>query len=147
MATPMKTMVAAVVAVACVLAGCSSDHPAKLQHGVLSPGTAQLTIDGNDAGKIGSVQCAAVATRTTIRTGDDNAGVTVQLSNATKLTVELVRIRNMDGFSGDYNLGLGGDDAAAALTESTYHITGTAFGYRSEAIAPTKQQFAMQVAC
>jgi ipoprotein LpqH len=142
------TIVAASFAVLVVgaSAGCSSEPPAKLKAGVLPPGTAQLTIDGNDAGQTRSVQCAAVGSRTTIRTGDDHAGVTVMLSNAEKLTVELVRIRNMDGFSGDYNLGLGGD-AAALLTDSTYHITGTAFGYRSASIAPTRQQFTMQVAC
>jgi ipoprotein LpqH len=129
-------------------AACSSDPPpAKPKRGVLPPGTARLTIDGNDAGTTGSVECAAVDSRTTIRTGNDSSGVTVLLSNAAKLTVEFVRIRNLNGFSGDYNLGLG-NEAAAALTESTYHITGTALGYRSpESIAVAPQQFAIEVTC
>jgi lipoprotein LpqH len=129
-------------------AGCSSDPPpAKAKRGTLPPGTARLTIDGNDARTSESVQCAAVGSRTTIRTGDDKSGVTVLLSNRAKLTVELVRIRNLDGFSGDYNLGLG-DEATAALTESTYHISGTALGYRSpQSSAVATQPFAIEVTC
>jgi lipoprotein LpqH len=147
----MKTITVAVTVAALVTggsAGCSSGPPpAKPRHGVLPAGTARLTIDGNDAGTTGSVECAAVDSVTTIRTGDNSAGVTVGLSNAAKLTVDYVRIRNLNGFSGDYNLGLVGDAAAAALTESTYHITGAAFGFKGDAIAPTTQQFAIEVTC
>lgn len=147
----MKSMIVAVTVAALVAggcAGCSSDPPpAKPKRGTLPPGTARLTIDGNDAGTTKSVECAAVGSRTTIRTGDDKSGVTILLSNRAKLTVELVRIRNVDGFSGDYNLGLG-DEATAALTESTYHISGTALGYRSpESIAVDTQPFAIEVTC
>ena len=42
------------------------------------------------------------------------------ISNAGKLTVEFVRIRNLDGFSGDYNRGLAGGDATVTLTDNTY---------------------------
>lgn len=146
----MKTIIAAFTAVAFVTggsAGCSSEQPpVKLKHGVLPVGAARLTIDGNDAGTTDSVHCAAVGSMTTIQTGDNSAGATIGLSNAQKLTVEFVRIRNLNGFSGDYNLGLEGD-AVAALTQSTYHIAGTALGYAPGAIAPAAQQFAIEVTC
>jgi hypothetical protein len=141
-------LVAAVAALAIgVTAGCSSGPaPFKPKRGVLPPGTAQLTIDGKDAGNTGAVQCGAVEWLTTIKIGDDSAGATVLVSNAGELTVELVRIRNIDGFTGDYNLNLEGD-AAVALTGATYHITGTALGYGPTAIAPTTQPFKIGVAC
>jgi len=129
-------------------AGCSSDPPTgKPKQGTSPPGTARITIDGKDAGTATSVECGAVGSRTTIRTGDEKSGVTILLSDQARLTVELVRIRNLDGFSGDYNLGLG-NQATAALTESTYHISGTALGYRSpESIAVATQPFAVEVTC
>jgi hypothetical protein len=147
----MKAMIVAVTVAALVTggsAGCSSGPPpAKPKRGVLPAGTAHLTIEGNDAGTTGAVECATAGSMTTIRTGDNNAGVTVGLSNKIRLTVDYVRIRNLNGFSGDYNLGLEGDQATAALTDSTYHINGTAFGFKQESIAPTTQQFVIAVAC
>jgi hypothetical protein len=146
----MKTTIVAVTIAALVTggsAGCSSGSAnVKPKRGVLPPGTARLTINDNDAGTADSVQCSVVDSSTTIRTGDPTAGVMVLLSNAARLTVEFVRIRNINGFSGDYNLGLGGD-AAAALTDSTYHITGTALGYSPKSIAPATQRFTIEVTC
>jgi lipoprotein LpqH len=60
----MKTTIAAVTFAALVTggsAGCSSG-PARVtpKHGVLAPGTARLTIDGNDAGTTRSVRCDTV---------------------------------------------------------------------------------------
>jgi ipoprotein LpqH len=147
----LKYMIVAVTVAALMAggsAGCSSDPPpAKPKRGTSPPGTARITIDGKDAGTTTSVECGAVGSRTTIRTGDETSGVTILLSDQSRLTVELVRIRNLDGFSGDYNAGLG-DQATAALTESTYHISGTALGYRSpESIAVATQPFAVEVTC
>jgi hypothetical protein len=92
------------------------------------------------------VQCVAVDSLTTIKAGDESSGVTVLVSNAEKLTVELVRIRNLNGFTGNYNLGLEGD-AAAALRGATYHITGSALGYGPISIKPTTHPFRIEVAC
>lgn len=141
----LAVAVAAMVFIGSV--GCSSDPaPAKPKRGVLPPGTAQLTIDDADAGTTQTVRCAAVGPSTTIRTGDGNAGATVMLSTAAKLTVEFVRIRNLNGFSGDYNVGLGGD-AVAALTDATYHVTGTALGYSPNSIAPNTHPFTFEATC
>jgi len=68
------------------------------------------------------------------------------VSNARKLAIEFVRIRNLDGFTGDYDRGLGGD-ATVGLTENTYHIAGAAFGYGTKSPEPTTQPFTIKVAC
>jgi lipoprotein LpqH len=146
----MRTRIAAVTFAALMIggsAGCSSGlaHVTPKQ-GVLPPGTAYLTIDGEDAGSTGSVHCAAVESLLTIKTGDGAAGATVMVSSQNKLTVEFVRIRNLNGFSGDYNLSLEGS-AAVALNETTYDVTGTALGYSPKSIAPTTKPFSIKVAC
>jgi hypothetical protein len=126
--------------------GCSSGS-AKPKPGTLPPGTAQVTVDGKDAGTTGAVQCAGVKWTTTIKTGDDAAGTTAMLSEKGKLTtVEFVRIRNLNGFDGDYNLNLDGS-AEVALTDNTYNITGTALGFGPTSIAPTTKPFTIKVAC
>ena len=141
-------MVAAGAAAALVIggtAGCSSGPP-KPKAGVLLPGTSQLTIDGKDAPTKGTVDCASVESTTTMKTGDDDAGATVMVSTTGKLTVEFVRIRNLNGFSGDYNRGLEGD-ATAVLHDAVYEITGTARGYSPTSIAPTTLPFTIKMAC
>jgi len=131
-------------------AGCSTGDPsAKRDPGTLATGTAKLSIDGKDLPTTRVVNCPPPDQYlSTITTGDDESGATVMLSNAGKLTVELVRIRNLDGFSGDYDRGLGGDDAAAVgLTDNTYSITGAAFGYGPKSPEPATTPFTIKVAC
>ena len=145
----MKNSVALIAAAALMIGGgaaCSS-NPAKRAPGTLLPGTAQLTIDGKELPPTGAVDCApAEEYLTTITTGSEGSGVTVMVSNAGKLAAEFVRIRNLNGFTGDYDRHLGGD-ATVALTESTYHIAGTAFGYGPKSPVPTTQPFTIEVAC
>ncbi|MCV7035916.1 lipoprotein LpqH [Mycobacterium heckeshornense] len=68
------------------------------------------------------------------------------MSNAGPLTVKFVRIRNLSGVTGDYNLGLEGD-ATIAMNGATYDITGAVLGYSPTAIAPMKQSFRIKVSC
>jgi ipoprotein LpqH len=147
----VKNRVALIAAAALMIGGaaaCSSGNPsAKQPPGTLPPGTAQLTIDGKQLPLIRAVECApAEEYLTTITAGNDASGVTVQVSNAGKLAAEFVRIRNLNGFTGDYDRGLGGD-ATVAVTESTYHIAGTAFGYGPQSPVPTTEPFTIEVAC
>jgi lipoprotein LpqH len=143
----VKNGIVVVTAAALVVAACSSGPaPFKPARGVLPPGTAHVTIDDRYADTNGAVQCAAVGSLTTIKAGDENSGETVMVSEAKKLTVEFVRIRNLNGFTGDYNRGLEGD-AAVAMTRSTYHVTGTALGFNPKSIKPTTQPFTIEVAC
>jgi ipoprotein LpqH len=141
-----------VIAAAAVLIGgtaaCSSGEPSARQPGTLATGTAKLSIDGKDLPTTRVVNCAPPDQyMSVITTGDDQSGATVMLSNAGKLTVELVRIRNLDGFSGDYNRGLAGNDATVALTDNTYSIAGAANGYGPQSPVPANTPFTIKVAC
>jgi lipoprotein LpqH len=147
----VKNELVVVAAAALIIGGsvaCSSGKPAKLKPGELLSGTAQVTIDGASVPAATSVSCAPPEQYlTTMTAGDDNtANATVLVSNANKLTVELVRIRNLNGFSGDYARGLQGE-ASVALTESTYHITGTAYGFSTTSPEPTTQSFTIAASC
>jgi lipoprotein LpqH len=146
----VKNSVALIAAAALMIGGgaaCSSNPSAKRAPGTLRPGTAQLTIDGKELPATRAVECAPPEEYlTTITAGNDASGVTVMVSNAGKLAAEFVRIRNLNGFTGDYDRHLGGD-ATVALTESTYHIAGTAFGYGPKSPVPTTHPFTIEVAC
>lgn len=139
--------IASAVLIVGVAVGCSSDPaPQKLKRGTLPPGVASVSIDDDASVQTGSVQCAAVGPLTTIRTGDDKSGLAAELSSAHGFAVNFVRLRDLEGFSGDYNAGLGGD-AAVSLTDTTFHINGTAFGYTPKSIAPARHSFTIEVAC
>lgn len=145
----MRKRVILIAAAALVIGSgvaCSSQHPKPIP-GVLPAGTAQLTIGGTELPTTTSVQCAPPEQAlTTIKTGDDASGATAMVSNAEKLTVEFVRIRNLNGFSGDYDRGLKGT-ATVALTQTTYRITGSAFGYGPKSPVPTTESFTIMVSC
>lgn len=126
--------------------GCSSGPaPVKLQPGALPSGTARLSVDGRDS-ESGAVQCLTVESVTMIATGADTSGATVMVSNAEKPVVESVSIRNLNGFTGGYNLGLDGK-ATVAFTGRTYDISGTVRGYGEAAMDPTTAPFAIKVSC
>ena len=145
----VKNRVALIAAAALIIGGgaaCSSPS-AKRAPGTLPPGTAQLTVDGKELPPTRAVECAPPEEYlTTITTGSEASGVTVMVSDKGKLAAEFVRIRNLNGFTGDYDRHLGGD-ATVALTESTYHIAGTAFGYGPKSPVPTTHPFTIEVAC
>ena len=62
----------AAAAIALALAGCSSAPPEyQPPPGSLVAGTAQATVNGQDAGTTDAVQCTATGPLTTITTGDD----------------------------------------------------------------------------
>lgn len=145
----MKNGVVTVAAAAMVIGGavgCSSGPgPVRFEPGALPPGAARLTVNGRDTTD-SAVQCWTLESVTTIRTGTDTSGATVMVSNARKPVVEFVRIRNINGFTGGYNLGLEGE-ATFAMTARTYDITGAARGYSEKSIEPTTAPFAIEVSC
>jgi hypothetical protein len=145
----MKNLIAGLAATVLIVggsAGCSSDPPPKPKRGTLPPGTAHLSVDGADLGTTEAVRCTNIAWSMTIATGDDDQGATVMVSSAEKLVVESVQIRDLNGFTGNYNRGLAGD-ASVALINATYHITGNALGYEPTSIAPITRPFDIKVAC
>jgi hypothetical protein len=112
----------------------------------LPPGTAALSVDGADVGTTEAVRCSDIAWSTMITTGDDDAGASVMISNANRLVVESVEIRNLNGFTGNYNRDLAGD-ASVAMIGATYRISGNALGYKPTSIAPITRPFSIRVAC
>ena len=82
-----------------------------------------------------------------ISTGDDNSGTTAVVSNSDGLEAQLVSIRDLGGFTGSYNQGLGGQ-AKVTLTGNTYTITGTADGFNTDAPSfVANGTFTIKVAC
>lgn len=130
------------------VAGCSSSPPPeKPQPGTMVIGTAQVTVNDADAGTTDAVQCSVAGPLTTITTGDDQSGVTALVSNADDLTAQSVAIRNLGGFTGSYNAGLGGE-AKVTQTGRTFDIEGTADGFQTDQPSfRTGGTFAIKVAC
>jgi ipoprotein LpqH len=130
------------------VAACSSGPPAyQPAPGTLVPGTAQMTVNGQNIGTTEAVQCTPAGSLTTITTGDQTSGITSLISNKDELTAASVSINNVGGFAGSYNAGLGGT-AKVTMTGRTYDITGTADGF--ETANPsfrTNGTFAIKVAC
>ena len=130
------------------LAGCSSGPPAyQPAPGTLVPGTAQVTVNGQNIGTTEAVQCTPAGSLTTITTGDQTSGITALISNKDELTAASVSINNVGGFTGSYNAGLGGT-AKVTMTGRTYDITGTADGFdTANPSFRTSGTFAIKVAC
>ncbi|AEV72623.1 conserved lipoprotein/antigen [Mycolicibacterium rhodesiae NBB3] len=136
-------------AAAMALAGCSSGPPPyEPGPGNLVAGTAQTTVNGQNAGTTDAVQCNTLGTLTIIKTGDDASGVTALVSNKTELTAESVAIRDLGGFTGSYNAGLGDDTANVGMTGRTYDINGTAEGFDTDNPSfRNSGTFAIKVSC
>jgi ipoprotein LpqH len=137
---------AAVLAIGGTVGCSSSPAPAKAPPGVLPAGTAQFTVNGRDVGTTGAVSCQPINWVTTIKTGDEASGATVMVSTAKGLTVEYVRIRDLNGFTGSFNRGLEGA-VKVAMSGPTYDISGSALGYGPKSLDPMTEPFAMKVTC
>lgn len=139
-----------VVVVAVVMigsTGCSSHAAIKPAPGTLPAGTAELSVNGATAQVTDAVQCESIEWLQTIKTGDENSGVTVMLSNAKKLVAEFVRFHNYDGFTGSYDRQLQGE-AAVTMTGPSYRIAGTAVGFAgAKATQRTTAPFELRVSC
>lgn len=134
-----------------LLAGCSSGPPDyEPPPGELVAGTAQVTVNGHDAGTTKAVQCDTTGYLTTITTGDETSGVTAMLSNRDELVPAWVRINNVGGFTGSYNSGVGDQSEAAdvSMTGRTYDISGTADGFNTDKPSfRASGTFAIRVSC
>lgn len=129
-----------------MISGCS-DKAATPAPGVLPPGTAVLSIDGNDLGKTYSVRCESIDWMTRIDTDLHASNVSAMLSNAGTLKAEFIRFDDVDGFTGSYEHALQGE-AKVTMTGRTYHITGAALGFN--AAQPTRlkaETFTIKVSC
>ncbi|MGV0674657.1 MULTISPECIES: lipoprotein LpqH [Mycolicibacterium] len=141
-------LTAAALLVVAGAAGCSpGPETGDRQAGRMSPGMAQLTIDGADAGRIEAVECTQSKHTTAITIGDRDPVAAATISNLDDLTVDWVRFRDANGFTGSYNVGLGGQ-AQVVLTGSAYQISGVARGFNADKPSqPTNAEFAIEVSC
>jgi lipoprotein LpqH len=142
----VKKGVCTVAAATLMVAGCA-DKAATPPPGVLPPGTAVLSIDGQDVGKTYSVRCQTIDWMTRIHTDLQAANVSAMLSNADKLKAEFVRFRDLKGFTGSYEHALQGE-AKVTMTGATYQISGAALGFNNA--EPTRlkaEAFTIKVSC
>ncbi len=134
------------------LAGCSSSPPEyQPEPGTLVAGTAQVTINGQDAGTTDAVQCDPAGTLLLMNTGDPDdpeaPGISAMISSKDELVVREVGIRDLGGFTGSYNQGLGGE-ASVGMTGRTYEISGTAEGFEtSNPSFRASGNFRIKIAC
>jgi ipoprotein LpqH len=135
--------------VICGFAACTSAKPpAAQQPGAEPPGTATMGIDGRDAGVTHQVSCVPSGTLTKIVIGNDQSGATALVSDQEALAVKSVDLRNLTGFSGSFNAGLDGGDAAVTMVSRTYRMSGTAYGFTSaDPSHSTSRSFSIAVGC
>ena len=144
----MKNQWVAAAAAALMLAGCGSDPPEYSPPAdELVAGTAEVTINGDDAGVTEAVECNTTGYLTTINTGDAASGVMAMVSNKDQLTVESVAINNVGGFTGSFTAGNGGE-AQVTMTGRTYDVSGTADGFKTDSPSfRVPGSFAIRVSC
>ncbi len=114
-------------------------------------GTAQVTVNGADAGTTDLVQCDPAGTLMIMKTGDpDNPeapGIRAMIASEDQLVVREVGILDLGGFTGSYNEGLGGE-ATVTMTGRTYDIQGTADGFATDNPSfRTTGNFQIKIAC
>jgi len=149
---PLGALLACTVIAAPALAGCSSQPPEyQPPPGALVAGTAQVTINGQDAGTTESVQCDPAGSLMMMRTGDPDdpqaPGISAMVASGDELVVHEVGIRDLGGFTGSYNDGLGGE-ATVTMTGRTYDIAGTADGFDTgNPSFRTTGTFQIKIAC
>ncbi|MCH9708894.1 MAG: lipoprotein LpqH [Actinomycetia bacterium] len=130
------------------VAGCSS-QPGEYDPppGAVTAGTAQMTVNGQDAGTTKSVECSTVGPLTTIKTGNQESGVFAMIMAEDAQVVRIVRIQDLSGFTGSYNSGLGGE-ANVAMIGRTFDISGTAEGFETaEPSFRASGSFQLKVSC
>ena len=140
-------VVAAGIVTAVGLGGCSGPPSVAVPPGSLPPGTAEVTINGTDAGTSHSARCQTIGAVTMITTGDDDSGSASAIDYSDTLTVQFVKIRNLGGFTGSYWANL---DPAGAVqaTSNSYVLTGTANGFnKSNPSARVPGTYSIKVAC
>jgi lipoprotein LpqH len=148
----LRKMVAAMAAGASVICGfvacTSAGPPAPDQPGAETPGTATVHIDGQDAGVTHQVSCVPSGALTKIAIGNEQSGATAVVSNEEALAVKSVDFRDLTGFTGSFNQGLGGGDAGVTMIGRTYRMSGTASGFTSaDPSHSTSRTFSIAVGC
>jgi len=129
-------------------AGCSSGPPAlRLPTGALAGGTAQVTVNGSNTGRIHDVACESIGKGLTRITIGSARTSTTLLLGADAQTPKAVTFNDVEGFTGSYWQDLQGS-ARLAMVDQTYTLTGTAVGLSAEQPhSRTMKDFTVKVAC
>jgi ipoprotein LpqH len=138
---------AATLLLSIATAGCSSGPPAlKLPNGALPSGTAQVTVNGNETGRIHEVDCQTIGKGLT-RIEIGSAGTRTTLLVGEARAPKAVAFNDVEGFTGSYWQDLQGS-ARLAIVDQTYTLTGTAAGFNAEQpYTRTMNDFTVKVAC
>ena len=104
-------------------------------------------IDDKGAASTHAVSCLPLGWLTIVTIGDKTTGVTAYVSNKDSLSAKSVGIRDLGGFTGSYDDGLGGN-ATVSMTNQTYSINGIARGFNiTNPSATATGTFAIKVSC
>jgi lipoprotein LpqH len=136
------------IAMAPVLVACSDRAQAPEPRGALSPGTAEISIQGAPEQTTHAVNCMSLGkSLTSIVTGNDTSGATAAIDTSKEPTVQYANFRDVAGFTGSYRAQLG-SSAEVSMTGATYRISGTAMGFtKDNPSARVSNTFSMTVAC
>lgn len=138
---------AATLLILIATAGCSSGPPSlKLPNGALPGGTAQITVNGNDTGRIHEVDCQSLGKGLT-RINIGSAGTRTTLLVGQAQTPKGVAFNDVEGFTGSYWQDLQGS-ARLAMVDQTFTLAGTAAGFNAkQPYNRTMNDFTVKVAC
>lgn len=130
-----------------VLAGCSSAplSAPTLPDGALPPGTARVTVNGNDTGPIHDVECQSLGEGfTTITIGRRGTRTAVLVDED---IAKGVTFNDVEGFTGSYWQDLQGN-VRLSMVDQTYTLTGTAAGFNHDhPYTRAINSFTVTVAC
>lgn len=130
--------------------GCSSPTmPTPAQPGTEPAGTATITLADQAPVSTNDVSCQLAQRLSIIETGDAETGTSMLISDTGKLVVETVSLRNLGGFTGSLNAGLGdGDAATVAMVGRTFRVSGKAEGFdTAKPSFTTTVPFTIAVSC
>ncbi|ULE31611.1 lipoprotein LpqH [Mycobacterium sp. IDR2000157661] len=127
-------------------AGCGSEPAPRPDLG-MPRNTAQVSIDGRDTGKQYVVSCRKQQWQLSIDTVGQDAGFTAMLDSDSDLNAEMVKIRDLGGFTGSAWRG-GVGDVQAHRDAGILTINGTGYGYFGDKWThPTNAEFTIEAAC
>lgn len=143
-----RSYTAAILLISVSIAGCSSGPGAlKLPYGALPGGIAQITVNGNDTGRIHGVACESIGKGLTrIKIGSGSALTTLLVGGEARTPKE-VAFSDVEGFTGSYWQDLQGS-ARLAMVDQTYTLIGTAAGFNADRpYVRITNDFTVKVAC
>jgi hypothetical protein len=144
-----RSMCVAAAALSLSVTGCSSDpEPIALPAGALPPGTMEVSIDGQSAGRQHGLGCAQIMSVTTATVDDGHSSVRAVVKSGEELSTISVQFTNVENFSGSYLSNLQGNAKARLVGASTFEVSGVADGFFLDRSAEsTKIDFTVRFAC